>query len=172
MNDKHRRLLNSMPNTTDALTDADIWHMWNSIDHNVGATRPILFARALLAAFQSSPPAAALIDQIVEAALKHLRPFSSDSAKAALRNSIKRILTAPAPADERAAFVKALRARGADIELLDSILIDDILAAARAAQRLYEYEVTPEKEAARNALDDIRNGKYQWRDTGPLETGE
>ncbi|WP_155720395.1 hypothetical protein [Burkholderia anthina] len=33
-----------------ALTDAEIWRMWCSIDHNVSTTRPILFARMLLAA--------------------------------------------------------------------------------------------------------------------------
>ncbi|WP_249188873.1 hypothetical protein [Burkholderia dolosa] len=33
----------------DGLTDAEIWRMWNSIDQNISATRPIIFARALLA---------------------------------------------------------------------------------------------------------------------------
>ncbi|WP_233622363.1 hypothetical protein [Burkholderia multivorans] len=37
------------------LTDADIWHMWNSIDQNVSATRPILFARALLSRRAAAP---------------------------------------------------------------------------------------------------------------------
>ncbi|WP_438451720.1 hypothetical protein, partial [Listeria monocytogenes] len=44
----------------------------------------------------------ALTDRIVEAALKHLRPFSSDSAKAALKDSIKGIL-ATSPASQPAA---------------------------------------------------------------------
>ncbi|WP_342705199.1 hypothetical protein OHZ10_29415 [Burkholderia arboris] len=51
--------------------------------------------------------------------------------------------TAPAPVDERAAFVKELRARGVDVEPVDSVdprlcivgscWLDDVLAAARAA---------------------------------------
>ncbi|MDR9177946.1 hypothetical protein [Burkholderia multivorans] len=42
----------------DELTDADIWRMWNSIDQNVSATRPILFARALLSRRAAAPASA------------------------------------------------------------------------------------------------------------------
>ncbi|WP_254212841.1 hypothetical protein [Burkholderia multivorans] len=39
----------------DELTDAEIWRMWNSIGQNVSATRPILFARALLSRRAAAP---------------------------------------------------------------------------------------------------------------------
>ncbi|KGB98485.1 hypothetical protein [Burkholderia cepacia] len=86
------------------------------------------------------PPscADALTDQIVATALKHLRPFSSDSQKAALRSDLKEILAASpvsqpaaAPADDRVAIEAWAVAQGHDVERRES------------NPDLYEYLPTP-----------------------------
>ncbi|KVE08402.1 hypothetical protein WS65_09290 [Burkholderia anthina] len=50
-----------------ALTDAEIWRMWCSIDHNVSTTRPILFARMLLAASPVEQPTTLTAQQALAA---------------------------------------------------------------------------------------------------------